>query len=89
MYKKQVILDNGEIIHYYDINENQEQVLMLVHGNFSGANFFDSFMKTIPENIRVIAPDLRGFGDSSFYQRFDSLKDLAQDLEYFLTLLNI
>lgn len=89
MYKKQVILDNAEILHYYDLNPSQDKTIVLIHGNFSSADFFDTFMQTFPTDIRVIAPDLRGFGDSSYYQRFNSLKELAQDIEYFLALLEI
>lgn len=89
MYKKQCILDNGEIIHYFDVNETSQHVLMLIHGNFSASDFFDTFIESIPKSIRIIAPDLRGFGDSSYYQKFNSLKELAQDLELFLDLINI
>jgi len=89
MYKKQCILNNGEIIHYFDVNDHQKKTFMLIHGNFSASDFFDTFIKTMPKDIRIIAPDLRGFGDSSYYQRFDTLKTLAEDLEHFLTLLDI
>ena len=38
--------------------------LVLVHGNVSSALFFQPFMLTLPSSWRVVAVDLRGFGDS-------------------------
>jgi pimeloyl-ACP methyl ester carboxylesterase len=43
----------------------------------------------LPHSIRVIAPDMRGFGDSTYHHRFDSLYDLAEDLLDFVDQLHI
>jgi pimeloyl-ACP methyl ester carboxylesterase len=78
MKKKMILLHNQEIIHYF---EREGQIpLLLLHGNFSGAQFFDDFIETLDPMFHIIAPDMRGFGDSSYYQRFDSLKELAEDM---------
>lgn len=89
MRKQQKILSNAEIIRYFDINQANEKTLVLIHGNFSGAQFFDTLMSKLPKNLRVIAPDLRGFGDSSYYKRIHSLKELAADVIELLSLLEI
>jgi pimeloyl-ACP methyl ester carboxylesterase len=36
--------------------------VVLVHGNLSTALFFDELMDRAPEGLRLVAPDMRGFG---------------------------
>lgn len=38
--------------------------VVLVHGNVSSSRFFQELMAMLPPLWKVIAPDLRGFGDS-------------------------
>ena len=38
--------------------------LVLVHGNVSSSRFFAELMTELPDTYRIIAPDLRGYGDS-------------------------
>lgn len=38
--------------------------VVLVHGNVSSSRFFEDVMKLMPHQWYVLAPDLRGFGDS-------------------------
>jgi len=38
--------------------------VVLVHGNVSSSRFFEELMETLPSSWHVLAPDLRGFGDS-------------------------
>jgi len=38
--------------------------VLLVHGNVSSSRFFDELMEMLPPHWYVLAPDLRGFGDS-------------------------
>lgn len=86
--KKSVTLKNGE--QYYYIESGQgEKVLILVHGNMSSSVHYLPLIKKLPEDIRTIAVDLRGFGDSSYNTKITSLKDLAVDLKYFMDALNI
>jgi pimeloyl-ACP methyl ester carboxylesterase len=40
-------------------------VLCLVHGNLSSARFFEPVVAGMPRSWRVLAPDLRGFGQSA------------------------
>lgn len=79
MAKEKLTLSNGETIAYIDTKIGHK-VLILIHGNFSSSRFFDPLIKRIPNDVRIIAPDLRGYGDTSYINRFDSLEELANDI---------
>src|SRR3954452_16037954 len=38
--------------------------VLLVHGNLSSGRFFSHLLERAPIRYRLIAPDMRGFGDS-------------------------
>ena len=88
MQKKQVTLKNGEVYHYLETGEGQKTVC-LIHGNFSSSLHYLPLIERLPKNIRVLTPDLRGFGDSTYYNAITSLKDLADDLKLFLDALKV
>lgn len=79
MEKKQLKLSNGEIILYLDKGQS-EYPLILIHGNFSSSLHYLPLYEKIPETLRVIVPDLRGFGDSSYNNPIETLKDFADDV---------
>ena len=83
MEKRQIVLKNGEVIHYLEQGEG-EQVFLLIHGNFSSSLHYSPLLKRIPKHIKVLTPDMRGFGDSSYYRRISSLAELAEDMYLFL-----
>ena len=60
------------------------ETVVLVHGNMSSSVHWQTTMEHLEGKYRVVAVDLRGFGDSTYHSRFDSLRELAQDLERFL-----
>ncbi len=41
-----------------------ERTVVLIHGNVSSAAFWQELMQDLPQDLRVVAIDLRGFGDS-------------------------
>jgi len=86
--KKFIDLDNGEKYAYIEQGSG-DRVFLLIHGNMSSSVYFYELLKRIPDNIRVLAPDLRGFGDSTYYHRFDSLDELADDVVDFITKLGV
>ncbi len=47
-----------------DPNTAPERTVVLVHGNVSSALFWQVTMLDLPSSLRVIAVDLRGFGDT-------------------------
>ncbi|MFE9691390.1 alpha/beta hydrolase [Micromonospora sp. NPDC005806] len=38
--------------------------VLLVHGNVSSSAFWEPLLRRLPETLRVVAPDLRGYGDT-------------------------
>lgn len=88
MEKKYVTLKNGETYAYVERGLGDE-VLLLIHGNLSSSIYFKPLIKRLPANYHIIALDLRGFGDTSYNQRFTSLKELADDVNDFLEALEI
>ncbi|MEW2476969.1 alpha/beta hydrolase [Micromonospora gifhornensis] len=38
--------------------------VLLIHGNCSSAAFWEPLIRRLPETLRVVAPDLRGYGDT-------------------------
>ena len=83
MEKRQLVLSNGEVISYLEQGQG-EKTLVLIHGNTSSSVHYSPLIDRLPKDIKVLAPDLRGFGDSSYYQPIDSLLDLAEDIHLFL-----
>ena len=87
MEKKFVQLKNGETYAY--LEKGSGKPLILIHGNLSSSVYYLPLIERLPESIRVIALDLRGFGDSSYTQKFDSLANLATDIQLFMSELKI
>ncbi len=83
MEKKKLTLKNGENIFYIEQGEG-DKTLILIHGNFSSSLHFTPLLDRLPKNIKVLAPDMRGFGDSSYFRRINSLTDLASDIHMFM-----
>ncbi|MDY0011237.1 MAG: alpha/beta hydrolase [Candidatus Izemoplasmatales bacterium] len=88
MEKKLITLKNQETYAYLEKGHG-DKYLILVHGNFSSGIYYKPLIDRLPENIHVFAPDLRGFGDSSYEKRVSSLKELADDLVMFMDNLKI
>jgi pimeloyl-ACP methyl ester carboxylesterase len=38
--------------------------VVLIHGNLSSGRFYEDLMAAAPDGLRLLAPDMRGFGDS-------------------------
>ena len=79
---KTVTLKNGETLAYREAGSGAKTVL-LVHGNMSSSVHWQTVMEALEGDYRLVAPDMRGFGDSTYLKRFDSLRELAEDLEQF------
>ncbi len=86
--KKTLVLPNGETLAYVEHGKGK-QVLFLIHGNMSSGLHFLPLIERLENDFRIIAPDMRGFGDSSYEHRFDSLHELADDLYHFTQLLHL
>ncbi len=80
MKKRQIVIKNGEVIHYLEQGQGPKTIL-LIHGNFSSGMHYTPLIERLPKDYKVIAPDLRGYGDSSYYRRISSLADFADDIK--------
>jgi pimeloyl-ACP methyl ester carboxylesterase len=86
MEKKSVKLPNGETCAYID--EGKGETLLLLHGNQSSSLHFLPLFSRLA-NVRLVAPDLRGFGDSSYNKPVSSLAEFAEDVKLFVDALGI
>lgn len=87
--KKQFLtLPNDEKIAYID-QGTSKRVILLIHGNMASSATMITLIEALKKDYRVIAPDMRGFGDSSFHHNFTTLEALAFDMFLFCQALNI
>lgn len=85
--EKKYISIGRETIAYLD--EGQGPVVLMVHGNMSSSVHYEPLISRIKDRYRCIAVDLRGFGDSTYNNRFDTLEELADDVHDFMVALGI
>ena len=85
--EKKFISIGTETLAYLD--EGQGPVVVMVHGNMSSSVHYEPLISRIKDKYRCIAVDLRGFGDSSYNNRFDTLEELADDVAAFTDALGI
>ena len=77
--KKYIKLSNGETYAYIEQGEKNPPIL-LIHGNSSSSLHYLPLFKRLLD-IHLIAVDLRGFGDSTYNGRFETLGELAEDIK--------
>jgi pimeloyl-ACP methyl ester carboxylesterase len=61
-YEKKYIELKNEKLAYIEVGSG-ENVIVLIHGNFTSSFSLYPFFERCPSNARMIAFDLRGFGD--------------------------
>lgn len=88
MKKRGITLVNNEQYYYIDEGKGKD-VFVLIHGNMSSSIHFKPLIERLKKDYRVIVPDLRGFGDSTYTNPIESLHDLADDVIDMLRLLSI
>lgn len=87
--KKTIKIANGETLAYIEEGNPKNKTLLLVHGNFSSGMHYYRAIKNLSPEFHIIAPDMRGFGDSSYNNRISTLKELGDDLILLLDALKI
>lgn len=85
--EKKFISIGAETLAYLD--EGQGPAVVMVHGNMSSSVHYEPLISRIKDKYRCIAVDLRGFGDSSYNNRFDTLEELADDVAAFTDALGL
>lgn len=75
-------LSEGFEINFRLLNRGSKKAVVLIHGNLSSSLIWEDLMQKIPEDFDVIAPDLRGFGDSGRkpVDATRGLKDFSDDV---------
>lgn len=72
-------LPTGLRLHYLERGRDG-RLLLLIHGNLASARWWERVMAALPPEIRILAPELRGCGDSDKPEGDWSIADLAGDL---------
>lgn len=85
---EKVKLENGETMAYRHVGHGENKVI-LIHGFQSSSQFFEDLLESLDENIEVFAPDLIGYGESSYVNKHKEMADWAEDLKYFSQKLNL
>lgn len=88
MYNKKFVNVGTETLAYIEVGHGSK-TMVLIHGNFTSAFSLYPFFERCPEDTRMIAFDLRGFGDSTYNSRFDTLDELASDVIGAMEALNL
>jgi pimeloyl-ACP methyl ester carboxylesterase len=78
-------------VHYLEAGPEDGIPVVLVHGNLSSCRIFEHVMSGAPERFRLIAPDMRGFGDTEFVpiDATRGLRDWADDVHALVRALGI
>jgi pimeloyl-ACP methyl ester carboxylesterase len=80
---KEVLLSNGETIAYRE-REGGEINVLLIHGNMTSSKHWDLVYENWDARFKIYAIDLRGFGESSYHKRIESIKDFSDDVKLFV-----
>lgn len=78
-------------IHYLESGPADGEPVVLLHGNLSTGRFYEHLMPRLPDRYRVLAPDMRGFGDTQDLplDATRGLADWADDVAALLAALGI
>ncbi|MDO5716022.1 MAG: alpha/beta hydrolase [Tissierellia bacterium] len=77
---------NGEEIYYR--RQGKGKTFLLLHGNMSSSLFFKRTMEEI-DDFDFVAPDMRGFGNSSYRQKSDRIEDYVSDMKELILYLDL
>lgn len=85
---KAVQLPNGEKITYRK-RPGGEKLVLFIHGNMTSSKHWDVLMEAFSEDFTIIAPDLRGFGGSTYNTRAEHVRDFSNDIKLFADALEL
>lgn len=78
-----VALPNGMELFYREVGAGS-QTLLLLHGNTASSLWWERVIPHLPGDWRILAPDLRGCGDSTKPEGEWTISELAADVALFL-----
>ena len=85
---KSVNLPNGETLFYRE-RTGGNKLILLIHGNMTSSKHWDVLMEALDKEYTIIAPDLRGFGQSTYHKRVQHIRDFSDDIKSFIEILNL
>lgn len=91
MARSEVVSTSRLAVHCLIAGPEDAPVVVLVHGNISTGAFFGRVIEALAPRYRVIAPDMRGFGDTEAapIDATRGLRDFSDDLHALLAALRI
>ncbi len=75
-------------LHYLDWENADTATMVLVHGMCVTSHGWDFFADSMKKDFHILAPDLRGHGDSSWSEEYH-LADYVADLKFFIDSLGL
>ncbi|WP_054955244.1 intracellular short-chain-length polyhydroxyalkanoate depolymerase [Paenibacillus dakarensis] len=85
---KSAVLPSGETLTYRE-RAGTEPCLLLLHGNMASSELWDPLLEYPDIKQRLIAVDLRGYGESSYKSPVNDMKDFSKDLYDFVEQLGL
>lgn len=83
-------LEPGLSIHYNDLNPNGFPTVILLHGlGATGDSWQLQFPSLVESGFRILAPDMRGFGKSSYPGGDNNPQIMAEDVANFLNRMEV
>jgi len=83
-------LEPGLSLHYSDLNPGGAPIAILLHGlGATGDSWQLQFPALIESGFRILAPDMRGFGKSTYPEGPNSPQIMAADVANFLSRLEV
>jgi pimeloyl-ACP methyl ester carboxylesterase len=78
-------------IHLHEAGPEDGDPVVLVHGNLSTGRYFEQVMAAAPDHLRLLAPDMRGFGrtEQRIVDATRGLRDWSDDTAALLDALGI
>lgn len=88
MQVKKIKIKNGETIGYRERLGGKHHIILL-HGNMMSSKHWDVLIGELDERYTIFAPDLRGFGFSSYNEKISSIANFSEDLKQFVDKLEL
>lgn len=89
LIEKSIRVDDHEIA-YLEGGPGDKDTILMVHGFAANKDNWTRFAKYIPSNYHLIAPDLPGFGNSTYLEDADyGMTDQARRLDRFVNALGL